>query len=152
MVAMNRRAALIHGFGWGAMAGLVLVALMYLASLLLDLKPLTQELNEPLLSIMPGFVFGFLIDTLQHAGKVVEELGLIVAMIVALGVLGAAWAWTALRWPFPYSALVFAAAGSLVVVVPLLPVPGDRVLGVDSGPTAPLVCAPFSALPRLERR
>ncbi|TMD75808.1 MAG: hypothetical protein E6I77_10285, partial [Chloroflexi bacterium] len=91
---MNRRAALIHGFGWGALAGLVLVALMYLASLLLDLKPLTQELNEPLLSIMPGFVFGFLIDTLQHAGKVVEELGLIVAMIVALGALGAAWAWT----------------------------------------------------------
>ena len=41
---------------------------------------------------MPGFVFGFLIDTLQHAGKVVEELGLIVAMVVGLGVLGAAWA------------------------------------------------------------
>ena len=38
MVAMNRRAALIHGFGWGALAGLVLVALMYLASLLLDLR------------------------------------------------------------------------------------------------------------------
>ncbi len=94
MVAMNRRAALIHGFVWGALAGLVLVALMYLASLLLDLNPLTQELNEPLLSIMPGFVFGFLIDTLQHAGKVVEEFGLIVAMIVALGVLGAAWAWS----------------------------------------------------------
>src|SRR5213078_2635536 len=83
MVAMNRRAALIHGFGWGAMAGLVLGALTYLASLLLALKPLTQELNEPLLSIMPGFVFGFLIDTLQHAGKVVEELGLIVATIIA---------------------------------------------------------------------
>ncbi|TMF01440.1 MAG: hypothetical protein E6I42_10750, partial [Chloroflexi bacterium] len=64
---------------------------------------------------MPGFVFGFLIDTLQHAGKVVEELGLIVAMIVALGVLGAAWAWTTLRWHFQYSALVFAAAAWLVV-------------------------------------
>src|SRR5712692_6461364 len=96
MVAMNGRRALIHGFGWGALAGLVLVALMYLASLLLDLKPLTQELNEPLLSIMPGFVFGFLIDNLQHAGKVVEEFGLIVAVIAGLGVLGAAWAWTAL--------------------------------------------------------
>jgi len=73
MVAMNGRRALIHGFEWGALAGLVLVALMYLASLLLDLKPLTQALNEPLLAVMPGFVFGFLIDTLQHAGKVVEE-------------------------------------------------------------------------------
>ena len=33
---------------------------------------------------MPGFVFGFLIDTLQHGGKVVEEFGLIVAMAYAL--------------------------------------------------------------------
>jgi len=146
MVAMNRRAALIHGFGWGALAGLVLVALMYLASLLLDLNPLTQELNEPLLSIMPGFVFGFLIDTLQHAGKVVEEFGLIVAMIVALGVLGAAWAWTALRWHFQYSALVFAAAGWLVVVVLLLPVAGDGLFGLDSGPTTPLVWAALFAV------
>ncbi len=146
MVPMNRRAALIHGFGWGAMAGLVLVALMYLASLLLDLKPLTQELNEPLLSIMPGFVFGFLIDTLQHAGKVVEELGLIVAMIVALGVLGAAWAWTTLRWHFQYSALVFAAAGWLVVVVLLLPVAGDGPFGLDSGLTTPLVWAALFAV------
>src|SRR5207249_5848398 len=146
MVAMNRRAALIHGFGWGALAGLVLVALMYLASLLLDLKPLTQELNEPLLSIMPGFVFGFLIDTLQHAGKVVEELGLIVAMILALGALGAAWAWTTLRWHFQYSALVFAAAGWLVVVVLLLPVAGDGPFGLDSGLTTPLVWAALFAV------
>ncbi len=143
---MNGRRALIHGFGWGALAGLVLVALMYLASLLLDLKPLTQALNEPLLSIMPGFVFGFLIDQLQHAGKVVEEFGLIVAVIVALGVLGAAWAWTALRWHFQYSALVFAAAGWLVVVVLLLPIAGDGPFGLDSGPTTPLVWAALFAV------
>src|SRR6266481_4976075 len=85
MVTMNGGRALIHGFGWGALAGLVLVALMYLASLLLDLKPLTQALNEPLLSIMPGFVFGFLLDDLAGALQGVEEFGLIVAMIVALG-------------------------------------------------------------------
>jgi DMSO/TMAO reductase YedYZ molybdopterin-dependent catalytic subunit len=146
MVAMNGRSSLIHGFGWGALAGLVLVALMYLASLLLDLQPLTQALNEPLLAIMPGFVFGFLIDTLQHAGKVVEEFGLIVAMIVGLGVLGAAWAWTALRWHFQYSALVFAAAGWLVVVVLLLPIAGDGPFGLDSGPTTPLVWAALFAV------
>src|SRR5947208_13650199 len=129
MVAMNRRAALIHGFGWGALAGLVLVALMYLASLLLDLKPLTQELNEPLLSIMPGFVFGFLIDTLQHAGKGVEERGLIVAMIVALGALGAAGAWATLRWHVQYSPLGFAAAGRPVVVLVQLPTAADEPVG-----------------------
>src|SRR5438876_12390705 len=131
MVAMNRRAAVIHGFGWGALAGLVLVALMYLASLLLDLKPLTQELNEPLLSIMPGFVFGFLIDTLQHAGKVVEELGLIVAMIVALGALGGAASVASLRWTSQYLPFVFGGFGWLVVAVLLLPAGGIGFLGLN---------------------
>jgi len=100
MDAMKGREAAIEGFGWGALAGIVLVALMYGAGSLLGLKPLTQALNEPLLAVMPGFIFGFLIDTLQHAGKVVEEIGLVVAMVVALGLLGAAWSWTALRWRF----------------------------------------------------
>src|SRR6266704_5503439 len=94
---MTRREAALHGFGWGVVAGLALVGLMYYAGAFLGLRPLPQLLNEPLLSIMPGFVFGFLIDTLQHAGKVVEELGLIVLMIVGLGVLGAASSVTNLR-------------------------------------------------------
>src|SRR5260370_40421008 len=119
---------------------------MYPGSLRRDRKPLTQELNEPLLSIMPGFVFGFLIDTLQRAGKVVEEFGLIVAVIVGLGVLGAAWAWTALRWHFQYSALVFAAAGWLVVVGVLLPIAGDGPFGLASGLTTPLVWAALFAV------
>ena len=66
----------LRGFGWGALAGLALVALMYLANALIGLRPLPQLLSQPLLAVMPGPVFGFLIDTLQHAGKVVEELGL----------------------------------------------------------------------------
>src|SRR4029077_7114748 len=111
MVGMTRRRAATEGFAWGAIAGLVLVALMYLASALLALKPLPQALNEPLLSIMPGFVFGFLIDKLQHAGKVVEEIGLAIAMVAGLGVLGAAWSVTALRWHFAQSALAFAGIG-----------------------------------------
>ena len=61
MVRVTRRRAAIEGFAWGVFAGLVLVALMYLASALLGLRPLPQALNDPLLSIMPGFVFGFLI-------------------------------------------------------------------------------------------
>ena len=81
----SARHGALRGFGWGALAGLALVALMYLANLVFGLKPPPQLLGGPLLSLMPGFVFGFLIDTLQHAGKVVEELGLIVAMIVGLG-------------------------------------------------------------------
>src|SRR5436309_14070634 len=116
------RQAARRGFGWGALAGLVLVTLMYLASLVLGLRPLPQLLNQPLLSLMPGFVFGFLIDTLQHAGKVVEELGLIIAMVVGLGVLGAASAVASLRWRSQYVPFAFAGVGWVLVVAGLLPV------------------------------
>jgi DMSO/TMAO reductase YedYZ molybdopterin-dependent catalytic subunit len=146
MVGMTRRRAAVEGFGWGAVGGLVLVALMYLASALLALRPLPQALNEPLLSIMPGFVFGFLIDKLQHAGKVLEEIGLAIAMVAALGVLGAAWSVTALRWRFAQSALVFAGIGWLVVVVVLLPLAGVGLLGFNDGPTTPLVWAVLFAV------
>jgi DMSO/TMAO reductase YedYZ molybdopterin-dependent catalytic subunit len=128
-----------RGFAWGALAGLALVALMYLAGTFLGLRPLPQALSGPVLAIMPGFVFGFLIDTLQHAGKVVEEFGLIVAMVVGLGVLGAAWAVASRRWRLAQSALVFAGVGWLVVTAVLLPISADGFLGLNDGPTTPLV-------------
>src|SRR6202158_5378605 len=134
MAGISKRQAAVRGFGWGALAGLSLVALMYLANLLLGLRTLPALLNQPILSLMPGFVFGFLIDTLQHAGKVVEEFGLIVAMVVVLGVLGAAWAVAALRWHTQYLALGFAGIGWLVVCAVLLPVSGAGFLGLNEGP------------------
>jgi DMSO/TMAO reductase YedYZ molybdopterin-dependent catalytic subunit len=140
------RQAAFRGFGWGALAGVVLVTLMYLANLLLGLKPLPQLLNQPLLAVMPGFVFGFLIDTLQHAGKVVEEFGLIVAMVVGLGVLGAAWAWTSRFWHSQHSALAFAAIGWIVVVAILLPISGSGFLGLADQPTTPLIWAALFAI------
>ncbi|MGZ3318771.1 MAG: molybdopterin-dependent oxidoreductase, partial [Isosphaeraceae bacterium] len=140
------RQAAFRGFGWGTLAGVVLVTLMYLANLLLGLKPLPQLLNQPLLSVMPGFVFGFLIDTLQHAGKVVEEFGLIVAMLVGLGVLGAAWAWTSRIWHSQHSALAFAAIGWIVVVAILLPISGSGFLGLADQPTTPLIWAALFAI------
>ncbi|HEV2413655.1 MAG TPA: molybdopterin-dependent oxidoreductase [Candidatus Dormibacteraeota bacterium] len=138
---MTRKQAAWHGFGWGCVAGLALVALMYLANAFLGLRPLPQLLNEPLLSLMPGFVFGFLIDTLQHAGKVVEELGLIVAMIIALGVLGAAASVASLRWKSQYLPFAFAAVGWIVVVAVLLPVGGAGLLGLNDGFATPLIWA-----------
>jgi DMSO/TMAO reductase YedYZ molybdopterin-dependent catalytic subunit len=143
---MRSREAVIRGFGWGVLGGLVLVALMYVAGAVLGLQPLTQALNEPLLSVMPGFVFGFLIDTLQHAGKVLEEAGLIVAMVIALGVLGGAWAWTSLRVEFQHLALVFAGAGWLVTAGVLLPIAGLGFFGLSSGFTTPLVWAALFAV------
>src|SRR5216684_4644603 len=146
MTMSSWRPAAIRGFIWGALAGLALVALMYLAGSFLGLRPLPQALSGAVLAIMPGFVFGFLIDTLQHAGKVVEEFGLIVAMVVGLGVLGAAWAVAALRWHTQYLALIVAGIGWLVVVVILLPVSGLGFLGLNSGPASPLIWAALFAV------
>jgi DMSO/TMAO reductase YedYZ molybdopterin-dependent catalytic subunit len=114
---------------------------MYLAGLLFGLRPLPQLLNEPILSLMPGFVFGFLIDTLQHAGKVVEELGLIVAMVLALGVLGGAAALASLRWTTQYLPFVFAGVAWIFVIAVLLPIGGAGFLGLTDGPTTPLIWA-----------
>jgi len=119
---------------------------MYLAGLLLGLRPLPQLLNQPILSIMPGFVFGFLIDKLQHAGKVVEEIGLITAMIVGLGLLGSAWALAFLRWRMQYLALAFAGIGWLVVSVILLPLSGVGFLGLNDGPATPIIWAALFAI------
>ena len=143
---MTRRQAAISGFAWGAIAGAALVALMYLASGIFGLRPLPQLLNEQLLSLMPGFVFGFLIDTLQHAGKVVEEFGLVVAMVIALGVLGAASAVAALRWKSQYLPFAFAGAGWVVVAGLLLPIAGQGFLGLNGGPATPIVWAALFAI------
>jgi DMSO/TMAO reductase YedYZ molybdopterin-dependent catalytic subunit len=143
---MTRKQAALHGFGWGCVAGLALVALMYYAGAFLGLRPLPQLLNEPLLSIMPGFVFGFLIDTLQHAGKVVEELGLIVAMVIALGLLGAASSVASLRWSSRYLPFAFAAIGWVMVTAVLLPIGGVGFLGLNDGLPTPLIWASLFAI------
>jgi DMSO/TMAO reductase YedYZ molybdopterin-dependent catalytic subunit len=142
---MTRREAAFSGFRWGVIGGLALVALMYLSAGLFGLRPLPQALNEPLLSLMPGFVFGFLIDTLQHAGKVVEEIGLIVVMVVVLAMAGAASAVASLRWPSQW--LPFLSAGALwaIVVAVLLPVAGIGFLGLSDGPATPITWAALFA-------
>jgi len=145
MTGLSSRRVALRGFAWGVTAGLALVALMYLAQLLLGLRPLPQLLSQPLLSLMPGPVFGFLIDTLQHAGKVVEELGLIVAMVVGLGILGSAWALAGRRWQSQYLALGFAGIGWLVVTAILLPLSGAGFLGLNDGPATPLIWAALFA-------
>lgn len=145
MMPIRWRQPALNGFGWGCVAGTAVVALMYVANVVLGLRPLPQLLNEPLLSLMPGWMFGFLIDTLQHAGKVVEEAGLIVGMVVGLGVLGAASAVAGLRWRSRYLPFAFAAAGWVVVVAVLLPAGGLGLLGWNDGPATPLMWAALFA-------
>src|SRR6266851_4180011 len=98
----------------GTIAGVVLVAAMYLLGSLAGLRPLPQLLQQPILDLMPGAVFGFLIDHLQHAGKVVEEASLVVAMIVGLAVLGGIYGYLRRRFTISRLAMAVAAAAWLV--------------------------------------
>src|SRR5438046_1070350 len=143
---MTRKEAAFGGFGWGCIGGVAFVGSMYYAGVFLGLRPLPQLLNEPLLSLMPGFVFGFLIDTLQHAGKVVEGLGLIILMVALLGALGAASAVAGLRWTSRYLPFAFAAIGWLAVTAIVLPLGGAGFLGLNDGPATPLIWAALFAI------
>jgi DMSO/TMAO reductase YedYZ molybdopterin-dependent catalytic subunit len=100
---------------------------------LVGLQTLPALLQDPLLAAMPGPVFGFLIDTLQHWGKVLEEIGLLIAMVVALAVLGGAAARLA-RWRAGARAgLVAGAAAWLVVMAVVLPAAGRGFFGLADG-------------------
>src|ERR1700716_4448132 len=120
-----------RGLVAGAGAGSVLVALMSLLESLIGLLPLPQLLHQPILDLMPGAVFGFLIDNLQHAGKVVEEASLVVAMVAGLAVLGGIYGYLRSRWKISYLAIAVAAAGWLIVSGILLPLSGDGWFGLQ---------------------
>src|SRR5215471_9976652 len=83
------RNSTVRGGLAGLAAGLAAVAAMYVAGLLTGLRAIPDLLQQPILAAMPGPLFGFLIDNLQHAGKVIEEASLVVALVVALAALGA---------------------------------------------------------------
>jgi DMSO/TMAO reductase YedYZ molybdopterin-dependent catalytic subunit len=130
-----------RGLVAGAVAGSALVALMYLLGPLAGLRPLPQLLQQPILDVMPGAVFGFLIDNLQHAGKVVEEASLIVGMVAGLAALGGVYGYLRARRTISHLAIAVAAAGWLVVTAILLPASGDGWFGLLEGLTAPLLWA-----------
>src|SRR2546429_4691893 len=109
----------------GLLGGLAAVATMYVAALLTGLRALPDLLQQPILAVMPGPVFGFLIDNLQHAGKVLEEAGLIVAMVAGLTVLGGGAGYAADRFGLPEAGLAAAALAWLLVVLVALPARGQ---------------------------
>src|SRR5438034_1166781 len=114
---------------------------MELAAPLAGLRPLPDLLQQPILSIMPGPVFGFLIDNLQHAGKVIEEAGLIVSMVVVLALLGAAAGVAAARFGVPQAGLLAAGVAWLLVVLVALPATGQGLGGLAAGLTTPALWA-----------
>jgi DMSO/TMAO reductase YedYZ molybdopterin-dependent catalytic subunit len=130
----------------GAIAGTVVVAGMYLLGPLAGLRPLPHLLQQPLLDVMPGAVFGFLIDRLQHAGKVVEEVGLIVALLAGFAVAGGVYAALRRRFEIRYLGMLVAAAGWLIVTAALLPLGGAGLLGLKDGFATPLLWAVLFAI------
>src|SRR5438309_2314682 len=94
---------------------------MEVASRLVGLQTLPALLQDPVLAAMPGPIFGFLIDTLQHWGKVLEEAGLLVAMVAGLAVLGGAAARLAGWRSDARAGLLAGAVAWLVVMVGVLP-------------------------------
>lgn len=133
--------AVRRGAWAGLVAGLAAAAVMYLAAALSGLRTLPEALQQPVLAHMPGPVFGFLIDTLQHAGKVIEEAGLLATMVFALSALGVASGFLADRRGLPWSGLLAGAAAWLVVTLVLLPLTGEGLLGLGGGLTQPLAWA-----------
>lgn len=130
-----------RGLRAGLIGGVATVAAMYLASPLTGVRPLPDLLEEPVLGLVPGPVFGFLIDTLQHWGKILEEAGLVVSMIVTLTLLGMGYC-LASRWlSASVASLAAATAAWLGIVLVLLPLGGSGFLGLAAGPTTPLVWA-----------
>jgi DMSO/TMAO reductase YedYZ molybdopterin-dependent catalytic subunit len=130
-------ADLRRGVSAGAVGGLAAVAAMYLSADLTGVAPLPRRLQEPLLGAMPGPLFGFLIDRLQHLGKVLEEIGLIVAMVAGLAALGGLYSWLRSRGA-PRPALLTGLAAWLVSVLVLLPWSGAGLLGLQEGIVTPV--------------
>ncbi len=125
----------------GALAGTTTAAAMYLAALVTGIRPLPDLLSEPVLALMPGPVFGFLIDRLQHLGKVLAEAGLLGAMIVALALIGAAYASVAARRRVPQLGLLAGALAWALTCLVVLPLGGEGLLGLNEGVATPLVWA-----------
>jgi hypothetical protein len=60
---------MMRGLRAGLIGGVAAVAAMYLAAPLTGVRSLPDLLQEPVPGLLPGPVFGFLIDTLQQWGK-----------------------------------------------------------------------------------
>jgi DMSO/TMAO reductase YedYZ molybdopterin-dependent catalytic subunit len=135
---MSGRAA---GWRWGAGAGLVgglaALGLMELANAVAGVRTLPQLLQGAVLAAVPGPVFGFLIDALQHAGKVLEEVGLLAVMLVVLVTLGAVAGGLTVRRHLGHAGLWAGAVAWLAVCLVALPLGGQGLFGMAGGSPLP---------------
>ncbi|MBI4336709.1 MAG: molybdopterin-dependent oxidoreductase [Chloroflexi bacterium] len=96
------RHPLWSGFLIGLLVGAATAALMVALRLALDAPSLQEVLMERLVALTPGPVFGFLIDAFQKLGKPLLFFSLSLAVALAGGLAGSAYAWSLLRLAPPY--------------------------------------------------
>jgi DMSO/TMAO reductase YedYZ molybdopterin-dependent catalytic subunit len=124
-----------RGLVAGAAAGLGAVGAMEIVAAVLSSNALPQLLQGPFLALLPGPVFGFLIDSLQHWGKVFEEVGILAALVVGFALAGLATEVLAARVPWWRRWAGLGAAGALWVIVSfvMLPLVGAGPVGLQGG-------------------
>ncbi len=96
---MRERPSVGLGARVGLAAASVVVALMFALRLAVGLQALPDVAADALTLILPGFVFGFLIDRLQEFGRPLMLVGLSSGLLVLGAALGAAAARVGAGWP-----------------------------------------------------
>ena len=80
------------GFVAGLIAGLPMAALMFALSSIVGLPTLPDLFADPLLFLLPGPIFGLLIDALQFSAKSLLLAGLLEGQLLFCGWVGRIWA------------------------------------------------------------
>src|SRR3989442_3760922 len=86
---MSPRASSWRGGTTGAAAGAVVVALMFGLRLTMGIQALPDVAADAMTLVLPGSVFGFLIDRLQEYGRPSLLVGVAVGLVTLCGLLGA---------------------------------------------------------------
>src|SRR2546425_5021533 len=86
---MSPRASSWRGGATGAAAGAIVVALMFGLSLAAGIRALPDVAADAMTLVLPGSVFGFLIDRLQEYGRPSLLVGVAVGLVALSGLVGA---------------------------------------------------------------
>lgn len=120
----------------GGAAALALMGGMELGAAL-GLTTLIDALQQPILATVPGAVFGFLIDRLQHWGKVIEEISQLIGMLILLALLGWAAAAAEARG-LRHAGWIAGVPVWVIACLILFPLAGQGLLGLREGPGTPV--------------
>src|SRR5262249_16994640 len=81
-----------RGFLAGVIAGLPMALAMFALASTIGLPTLPDLFADPILFLLPGPIFGVLIDKLQFLAKSLLLVGLLEGQLVVCGLVGRAWA------------------------------------------------------------